>query len=86
MGVLYVGLAALGGGVVAGLLGWFKNGMTFEARKFAPTVLRALLAGGGIALTYTLIGDVASIADIVAAFMAGAGVDVIGHRIAGSSH
>ena len=86
MEVLYVSLSAFGGGIIAGLLGWFKTGEDFSARVFAPTVLRALLAGGALALTYTFVGEVATVADMVVAFMAGAGVDVVGHRIAGSIH
>ena len=86
MEVLYVSLSAFGGGIIAGLLGWFKTGEDFSARVFVPTVLRALLAGGALALTYTFVGEVATVADMVVAFMAGAGVDVVGHRIAGSIH
>ena len=84
MELLYVSLAALGGGIVAGLLGWFKTGQDFSARTFAPTVLRSLMAGGAIALTYNFVGEVASVTDIVIAFMAGAGMDAAGHRLAGS--
>lgn len=84
MELLYVSLSAFGGGIIAGLLGWFKTGNGFSARRFAPTVLRALLAGGAIALAYNFIGEVATTTDIVVAFMAGAGMDVTGHRLAGS--
>ena len=86
MDILYVGLAAGGGGIISGLLGWVKAGKNFSARKYLPTVVRALMAGGAIALTYNFVGDVASGADIVAAFMAGAGFDVLGHRIAGTTN
>ena len=84
MDLVYLGLSAFGGGVVAGLLGYAKAGKTFSARKYLPTVLRALLAGGTIAVTYNFIGDVESGADIVSAFMAGAGVVVALHRFSGS--
>ena len=83
MGILYVSLAAFGGGIAAGLLGWVESGESFIARKFASTVLRALLAGAAFAMTYTFVGGV-SLADIGIAFLAGAGVDVVAHRIAGS--
>ena len=86
MDLLYVGLAAGGGGIIAGLLGFIKSGKSFSAHKYLPTVIRALLASGAIALTYNFVGDVASGADIVAAFMAGAGFDVLGHRIAGTTN
>ena len=83
MDLVYLGLSAFGGGVVAGLLGYAKAGKTFSARKYLPTVLRALLAGGTIAVTYNFVGDVVSGAALVTAFLAGAGVDVGLHRIAG---
>ena len=81
--MLYVSLAAFGGGIVAALLGWMKSDEAFIARKFAPSVLRALVAGGAFALTYAWVGA-STMTGIVIAFVAGAGVDVIGHRLAGS--
>ena len=86
MWLLWIALAAFGGGLIAGLLGWVKADVGFSARKYLPTVIRALMAGGAIALTYNFVGDAASVADIVAAFMAGAGFDVLGHRIAGTTN
>ena len=86
MWLLWIAIAAFAGAIIAGLLGYFSSGTKFSARKYLPTVLRALLAAGALALTYELVGDVASGADIVAAFMAGAGVDVGLHRIAGSTN
>ena len=81
--MLYVCLAAFGGGIVAALLGWMKSGEAFIARKFVPSVLRALVAGGAFALTYAWVGT-STMTGIVIAFVAGAGVDVIGHRLASS--
>ena len=84
MSIFYVALSAFGGGIVAGLLGWLESGENFIARKFGSTVLRALLAGGGFAISYVVLTATINAADIVIAFLAGAGVDVLGKRLAGS--
>ncbi|MFW6125474.1 MAG: hypothetical protein ACOC58_00050 [Chloroflexota bacterium] len=83
MDILLVALAAFGGGVVSAALGWLESGEPFEARKFASSALRAFLAGAGFAAAYTFAGPVAML-DILTAFLAGAGVDVLGNRLAGS--
>ena len=57
-----------------------RSGQPFIPRKFAASVLRALLAGGAFAGTYAMIGP-AGIEDIIVAFGAGAGVDVLLHRV-----
>lgn len=83
MGILYVTLAAFGGGIAAAIMGWMDSGDVFIGRKFMASVVRALVAGGVFAVGYTLSGSV-TIMDIVIAFVAGAGVDVLGNRVAGS--
>lgn len=82
--MLYVSLSAFGGGLASAVLGWMHSGQPFIARKFAASVLRALVAGGAFAGTYAMVGGPANVENIVMAFMAGAGVDVLGHRVAGS--
>ena len=81
--ILYVALAAFGGGIVAAILGWLDSGEVFIGRKFASSVLRALVAGGVFAIGYQLAGAVSTM-DIMVAFVGGAGVDVLGNRISGS--
>lgn len=83
MEVLYVALSAFGGGIAAAIMGWLDSGEVFIGRKFASSVIRALVAGGVFAVSYQLAGAI-SIMDIAIAFVAGAGVDVLGNRIAGS--
>uniref|UniRef100_A0A6M3IGN1 Holin n=1 Tax=viral metagenome TaxID=1070528 RepID=A0A6M3IGN1_9ZZZZ len=83
MEILFVALAAFGGGIAAALMGWLDSGETFIGRKFMASLIRALVAGGVFAVGYTLIGGV-TVMDIIIAFVAGAGVDVLGNRIAGS--
>jgi len=84
MEILYVSLAAFGGGVGAGLLGWLEKGTDFSGRKFLPTVLRAAVAGGVIAISYPFVESMGLWAGLIGAFLAGAGIDVLGHRVAGS--
>jgi len=79
---LYIALAALLGGLVAALLGWLEGGESFDRRKFGGSVIRALIAGVVFAVGYHLSGPV-GILDLFYAFLGGAGVDVIGNRIAG---
>ena len=83
MGVVYVAVASCIGGIFSAIMGWLDSGEKFVSRKFASSVIRSLIAGGVFAVGYTLAGDV-TIMDIVIAFVAGAGVDVLGNRVAGS--
>ena len=83
MDLLWVGLAAGGGGIVAALAGWADNGGAFEPRQFLSSVIRALVAGGAFAIGYHFNGTV-GVSDIIVAFIAGAGVDVLGNRVAGA--
>jgi len=83
MEILYVAVAAFGGGIAAAITGWLDSGEVFIGRKFAASVVRALVAGGVFAVGYTLVSSV-TIMDIIIAFVAGAGVDVLGNRVAGS--
>jgi len=82
MGTLYVAIASFGGGIVSALLGWISSGENFVARKFASSVLRALIAGGAFATAYSVASGVATGMDIAIAFGAGAGIDALGHRVA----
>ncbi len=80
METLFVAASAFGGGLASGELGWLHGGEPFVGRKFAASVVRAFVAGGAFAGAYTMMGA-ATIEDMVIAFAAGAGVDVIGHRL-----
>ncbi len=84
MEILYVALSAFGGGIAAAIMGWLDSGDVFIGRKFASSVIRALVAGILFAVGYELTIGTASIRDIIIAFVAGAGVDVLGNRVAGS--
>jgi formate/nitrite transporter FocA (FNT family) len=80
----YLVIAAVIGAVFAGLLGWLGSGEKFAPRKFASTVLRAILAGAIVAVGYIITPAVTGVLGIVVVFLAGAGVDVLGNRLASS--
>jgi len=81
--VLFIALLACTGGIVSALLGWLDSGEPFAPRKFMASVVRALIAGILFAVGYTLVDGI-SILDLFAAFLGGAGIDVLGNRISGS--
>ncbi|MGI2336137.1 MAG: hypothetical protein ACRKGH_05780 [Dehalogenimonas sp.] len=83
MDKVYIALAALFGGIVAALLGWLESQEPFDGRKFGGSVVRSLIAGVVLALGSSLAGPV-DIAALLYAFLGGAGVDVIGNRLAGN--
>lgn len=78
----YIAMAALLGGLVAALLGWLESGEPFNPRKFGGSAIRALIAGILFAVGYQLSGT-AGVLDLFYAFLGGAGVDVLGNRVAG---
>ncbi len=79
---LYVALAALIGGLAAAVLGWIESKEPFEGRKFGGSAVRALVAAAVFAAGYELYGR-AGVLDLLYAFLGGAGVDVLGNRLAG---
>lgn len=83
LGMLWITIAASGGAIGAALLGWLGSGETFIPRKFFSSLLRAGLAGILAVLSYPIIGEI-TIPLLIGAALAGAGIDVMGHRIAGS--
>lgn len=78
---LIIALVALLGGMVAALVGWLDSKEPFDVRKFGGSSVRSLIAGIVFAVGYHLSGAV-SILDLFYAFLGGAGVDVLGNRIA----
>jgi hypothetical protein len=75
LGTLYVSLGAGGGGILVALLGWFESKENFVARKFMPSIIRSVLAGIIFAVGYTVSGRAVTMADILIAVAAGAGID-----------
>jgi len=81
--VIWIGLAAFVGGIAAALLGWLESKVTFDRRKFGSSAVRALVAAIGLAAVYEY-GDSITPIDLLLAFLGGAGVDVVGNRMAGA--
>ena len=87
MYILWYALVAFFGGVVAALVGWLDSHEDFNTRKFMSSVLRALVAGVGFAIAGIILPPTTTTAFIVmllTAFATGAGIDVLGNRIAGA--
>ena len=82
---LLLALAAVLGALFSATLGWLDSGEPFNGRKFTSSILRAIIAGiitaGGFITTGA---EVVLIWDYFVAFLAGAGIDVFGNRIAGA--
>lgn len=79
---LYVAILALFGGLCAALLGWLESGGPFDPRKFSGSALRSLIAAVVFAAGYQLSHGWLTILDLFYAFLGGAGVDVLGNRVA----
>jgi len=83
LGTFLIVLAAVLGAIVAGLLGWLESKEVFSGRKFFSTILRSAVAGAAAGIGYQFVGGI-SLTVVLGAFAAGAGVDVLGNRLAGS--
>ncbi len=81
--VLEIGVAAFLGGVVTALLGWTESNLPFNVKKFMSSIIRALIAGIVIAAAFNY-GETVGPLSYFIAFLAGAGVDVGGNRVAGA--
>ena len=79
---VYIAVAALIGGLVAAFLGWVESKEAFDIRKFGGSAIRALIAGLVLATAYDVSRSLGML-DLFYAFLSGAGVDVIGNRLAG---
>ena len=80
---LIIAVIALLGGLVTALMGWLDSKEQFDGRKFGGSAVRSLIAGVIFAVGYQL-SDGVNTLDLFYAFLGGAGVDVLGNRIAGS--
>ena len=85
MNPLWIGAAAILGAIIAAWLGWLESKEAFSFRKFGASMLRGVLVGAGFAATFNYATPASPWAlNLVIAFIGGAGVDVLGHRIAGA--
>ena len=83
MEVIYVGIVAFLGAIAASLLGWTESQEPFNPRKFASSLIRAIIAGVGIAAAFNYVEPISPVSYLFA-FLSGAGIDAGGHRIAGA--
>ena len=82
MDKLWVAIAALIGGLASAALGWMESKEPFDPRKFGGSAIRSLVAALIFVAGYSFSNSI-GILDLFYAFLGGAGVDVIGNRIAG---
>jgi len=84
MDKLWVAIAAFIGGLIAAGLGWLESKEPFDPRKFGGSAIRSLVAALIFVAGYSFSNSI-GILDLFYAFLGGAGVDVIGNRIAGNA-
>ncbi len=73
---IYIALAALLGGILIALAGWWDAHEAFDNRKFGASVIRSLFAAAVFAVGYHLSGAVSSL-DLLYAVIGGSGTDKI---------
>jgi len=71
------------GALVIAVLGWLDSGESFNGRTFASSLIRAVIAGILSAIGFSTI-ETPMLWDYIIAFLAGAGIDAGGNRIAGA--
>ena len=79
MEVIWIALCAFVGAVAASLAGWADSQTPFDRKKFTSSAIRALVAAFGLAAAYSYTGPLTPI-DLLLAFIAGSGIDVLGNR------
>jgi hypothetical protein len=83
--LLVLFIATVLGAVTTSGLGWLDSGVAFDARRFAPGVIRGIVAAIIVFIPASTgyLGSTLGLVAILGAYVAGMGVDVIGNRIAG---
>ena len=81
--ILWIAVAAFGGGMATSLIGWFQQGGPWDGKKFGASVLMSLIGAFAITAAVDYSGATAPIIYFVA-FLSGAGVEVGGNRIVGA--
>jgi hypothetical protein len=76
-------LAAFGGALASGLMGWAEAHERFDPHKFFSTVLRAIFAAVTFAYSTTYIDTNGPM--WIWAFLGGAGIDAVGNRLSGAA-
>jgi len=81
--IVILSSASVLGALLVAVLGWLESGEPFDIRKFASSILRAIVAGVFSAIGFSTIEN-PLLWDYISAFLIGAGIDVAGNRIAGA--
>ena len=81
--MIFVALAAFGGGLLSALLGWLDSKEPFDGRKFSKSVGVALLTALGFAVGYSFADGVGT-KDIFLAVLGGASADSLTNRLVGA--
>ena len=81
--ILSLAVAAVIGAILAALLGWAESAESFNAKKLLSSVIRAIVAGILITVGYQYAPSITTW-DYLWSFLAGAGIDVLGNRVAGT--
>jgi len=71
------------GAIAVAILGWIESGEPFDQKKFTASMGRAVLGGLLAALIFQGVEN-PDIWTYVSALLIGAGIDVTGHRLAGT--
>ena len=81
--MIQLAIAAFLGGLATTLMGWFASDKPFDGRKFGASIIRAIIAGVVFAVGHEALYDMGFMG-LALAFLAGAGIEVGGHRLAGT--
>lgn len=84
LNLIWVALAAFAGTLSSATIGWLDSGEAFAPRKFFSSVMRGFAAAVGLAVIQYL-NPPLTWGILIGAYLAGAGVDVLGNRIAGAT-
>lgn len=82
--ILSVAILSIAGALFTAALGWLESSEPFNARKFTSSLLRAFVAGMVFAVTSYVSLEKVDIWTYFVAFLGGAGIDVVGNRVAGA--
>ena len=79
---LITAICAAGGALTLGLLGFLSSKEPFDRRKFSASILTAIIAGVGVAVTVNYATTDISAIGCLLAFLTGAGADASRKAIA----
>ncbi len=82
MNSLIVAAGAFLGGLVAGVLGWMKSGKPWNTKTFGQSIAMAFISAIGFGLAYSTT-EAIGVKTVLAAILAGAGVDNLANRALG---